>query len=37
VLAPGGLLAFGLAAGLTLVAGWLPMRLAVRRLEQLEA
>lgn len=37
VIAPSGMLAFALAAALTLLAGWLPMRLAVRRLEELEA
>ncbi|MBL0180119.1 MAG: hypothetical protein IPP98_13510 [Gemmatimonadetes bacterium] len=33
---PGGWLAFAAAAACCVVAGWLPMRLALRRLEQLE-
>lgn len=37
VIAPEGMIAFVLAALLMLGAGWLPMRLAVRRLESLEA
>ena len=32
----GGWLAFAAAAACCVVAGWLPMRLALRRLEQLE-